>query len=132
LKIKQKLSFPISWHKTCIIILNEQKPLKEEFKMEITEIVVYPVNEDKLKAYVTLTFDNCFVVRDLKIIRAQKGYFVAMPNKKRKDGVIRDIAHPLNQKMRDYIESKVLDKYCELINSQGVEETIERRPLQAA
>lgn len=100
--------------------------------MEITEIVVYPVNEDKLKAYVTLTFDNCFVVRDLKIIRAQKGYFVAMPNKKRKDGVIRDIAHPLNQKMRDYIESKVLDKYCELINSQGVEETIERRPLQAA
>jgi len=101
--------------------------------MEITEIVVYPVNEDKLKAYVTLTFDNCFVVRDLKIIKAQKGYFVAMPNKKRKDGVIRDIAHPLNQEMRNYIEETVLEKYQEVVTQLGnTEEHIERRPVQAA
>ncbi len=101
--------------------------------MEITEIVIYPVSEDKLKAYVTLTFDNCFVVRDLKIIKAQQGYFVAMPNKKRKDGVIRDIAHPLNQEMRDYIENAVLDKYQEVANQSGTpEEPIERRRIQAA
>jgi stage V sporulation protein G len=101
--------------------------------MEITDVVVYPINEEKLKAYVTLTFDNCFVVRDLKVIKAQKGYFVAMPNKKRKDGVIRDIAHPLNQEMRDYIEEKVLEKYREMASETGeTEEPIERRPIIAA
>jgi stage V sporulation protein G len=101
--------------------------------MEITDIVVYPINEEKLKAYVTLTFDNCFVVRDLKVIKAQKGYFVAMPNKKRRDGVIRDIAHPLNQEMRDYIEEKVLEKYREMAGETGEsEEPIERRPIIAA
>ena len=101
--------------------------------MEITDVVVYPINEEKLKAYVTLTFDNCFVVRDLKVIKAQKGYFVAMPNKKRKDGVIRDIAHPLNQEMRDYIEEKVLEKYRESVNETGeTEEPIQRRPIVAA
>jgi stage V sporulation protein G len=100
--------------------------------MEITEIVVYLVSEDKLRAYVTLTFDNCFVVRDLKVIKAVKGYFVAMPSKKRKDGVIRDVAHPLNQEMRDYIETSVLEKYQEVLNQQGLEEQIERRPVQAA
>lgn len=102
--------------------------------MEITEVVVYPITEEKLKAYVTLTFDNCFVVRDLKVIKAQKGYFVAMPNKKRRDGVIRDIAHPLNQEMRDYIEEKVLEKYRELVNETGgeIEESVQRRPIIAA
>jgi len=101
--------------------------------MEITEVVVYPVNEDKLKAYVTLTFDNCFVVRDLKVIKAQKGYFVAMPNKKRKDGIVRDVAHPLNQEMRDYIEETVLEKYQEVVAQQGnQDEQVSRRPLQVA
>jgi stage V sporulation protein G len=101
--------------------------------MEITEIVVYPINEEKLKAYVTLTFDNCFVVRDLKVIKAQKGYFVAMPSKKRRDGIIRDIAHPLNQEMRDYIEEQVLSKYREMGNESGdPEEPIQRRPIIAA
>jgi stage V sporulation protein G len=101
--------------------------------MEITDIVVYTVNEEKLKAYITLTFDNCFVVRDLKVIKAQKGYFVAMPNKKRKDGVIRDIAHPLNQDMRDYIETKVLEKYRETVgDSIESEEVVQRRPIVAA
>jgi len=100
--------------------------------MQITEIVVYPVNEEKLKAYVTLTFDNCFVVRDLKVIKAQKGYFVAMPNKKRKDGIIRDIAHPLNQEMRDYIETQVLDKYREVAAESSAAEEVQRRPIVAA
>ena len=79
--------------------------------MEITEVKVFPVNEDKLKAYVTIIFDNCFVIRDLKIINGNTGLFVAMPSKKRKDGTFRDIAHPLNSDMRNNLEKKVLESY---------------------
>ncbi len=79
--------------------------------MEITEVRVFPVNEDKLKAYVTITIDNCFVIRDLKVINGNKGIFVAMPSKKRKDGTFKDTAHPLDNQTRDLIESKVLAEY---------------------
>lgn len=79
--------------------------------MEITEVKVFPVNEDKLKAYVTIILDNCFVVRDLKIINGNSGLFVAMPSKKRKDGTFRDIAHPLNSEMRSALEKKILVTY---------------------
>ncbi len=68
--------------------------------MKITEVKVFPVNEDRLKAYVSITIENCFVVRDLKVIRGNDGLFVAMPSKKRKDGQFKDIAHPLNQETR--------------------------------
>lgn len=79
--------------------------------MEITEVKVFPVNEDKLKAYVTVIFENCFVVRDLKIINGNTGLFVAMPSKKRKDGTFRDIAHPLNSEMRSAMEQRILKEY---------------------
>ncbi len=79
--------------------------------MEITDVRVFPVEEEKLKGYATITFDDCFVVRDLKIISGTNGLFVAMPSKKRKDGTYRDTAHPLNSEMRGAIESKVLDAY---------------------
>ena len=79
--------------------------------MEITEVRVFPVSEEKLKAYVTVTFDDCFVVRDLKVIHGNNGLFVAMPSKKRKDGTFRDTAHPLNNETREMIESIVLSEY---------------------
>ncbi len=79
--------------------------------MEVTEVRVFPVQEDRLKAYVTVTFDDCFVVRDLKVISGNNGLFVAMPSKKRKDGTYRDTAHPLNNQTREMIESKVLEEY---------------------
>ena len=79
--------------------------------MDVTEVRVFPVEEEKLKAYVTITFDNCFVVRDLKVIDGNKGLFVAMPSKKRKDGTYRDMAHPLNNETRHMIESRVLEEY---------------------
>ncbi|HCU23465.1 MAG TPA: septation protein SpoVG [Deltaproteobacteria bacterium] len=79
--------------------------------MEITEVRVFPVNEDKLKAYATVTFDDCFVVRDLKIIHGNSGLFVAMPSKKRKDGTFKDVAHPLNNEFRSKVEKVVLDAY---------------------
>lgn len=87
--------------------------------MEITEVKVYPVNEERLKAYATITIDNCFVVRDLKVILGNEGLFVAMPSKKRKDGQFRDIAHPLNQETREMIENAVFQAYKKEIESMG-------------
>ena len=79
--------------------------------MEVTEVRVYPVDEDKLRAYVTITFDHCFVVRDLKIIRGNTGLFVSMPSKRRKDGTYKDVAHPLNNETRRMIEEKIIAEY---------------------
>lgn len=87
--------------------------------MQITEVKVFPVNEDRLKAYVSITIDNCFVVRDLKIIEGTSGLFVAMPSKKRKDGQFKDIAHPLNQETRNMIEDKVFEAYEAEVKSMG-------------
>ncbi len=79
--------------------------------MEITEVKVFPVEEERLKAYVTIVLDHCFVVRDLKIINGGTGLFVAMPSKKRKDGSYRDIAHPLNKETRTKMEEHILKSY---------------------
>jgi len=79
--------------------------------MEITEVKVFPVNEEKLKAYASIIFDNCFVVRNIKVINGNNGLFVAMPSAKRKDGTYRDTAHPLNNETRKMIENKVLEEY---------------------
>src|ERR1700736_6025416 len=79
--------------------------------MEITDVRVFPVDEEKLKAYVTITFDNCFVVRDLKIIHGSTGLFIAMPAKRRKDGSYKDIAHPLNTVTRIRMEKAILLEY---------------------
>ena len=87
--------------------------------MEITEVKVFPVNEDRLKAYVTITLDACFVIRDLKVILGNGGLFVAMPSKKRKDGQFKDIAHPLNQETRAHIEQKVFDAYKAELEAMG-------------
>ncbi len=87
--------------------------------MDITEIKVFPVNEEKLKAYITIVLDDCFVVRDLKIISGTSGLFVAMPSKRRKDGVFKDIAHPLNQSTRTLMEQKILDAYLADIKRLG-------------
>ena len=77
-------------------------------------------NQEPLKAFVSITFDRCFVVHDLRIIRTQGKMFVAMPSKKIKDGnrqfeVFKDIAHPINSEMRDLIEKTVLEKYNEAV-----------------
>jgi stage V sporulation protein G len=79
--------------------------------VEITDVNIYLVNGEKLKAYATVIFDDAFVVRDMKIIHGNNGLFVAMPNKKTKDGTFRDVAHPLNKEMRKTIEESVLNHY---------------------
>lgn len=87
--------------------------------MKITDVKVFAVNEDRLKAYITITIDDCFVVRDLKVIRGNDGLFVAMPSKKRKDGQFKDIAHPLNQETRDEIERAVFEAYENEVKAMG-------------
>lgn len=80
-------------------------------QMKISEVRVFLVEEDRLKAYVTITLDECFVVRDLKVVRGNSGLFVAMPAKRRKDGTFKDIAHPLNSDTRKWMEDQILEAY---------------------
>jgi stage V sporulation protein G len=80
--------------------------------MEITEVRVFPVtSEERLKAYATITIDNAFLIRDLRVINGNTGLFVAMPSRKMKDGSFKDIAHPLNSETRQMIEQRVLAEY---------------------
>ncbi|MDF1564200.1 MAG: septation regulator SpoVG [Deltaproteobacteria bacterium] len=90
--------------------------------MEITEVRIFPVQEDRLKAYVTITLDGCFVVRDLKVVKGHGGLFVAMPAKRRKDGTFKDIAHPLNTETRAWMEKAILDAYYEESGDQDGDE----------
>lgn len=84
--------------------------------MEITEVKVFLVeNGGRLKAYATLVFDNCFIVRDLKIIQGDTSIFVSMPSRRRKDGSFRDIVHPLNSEMRSRVEENIIKEYNKVI-----------------
>jgi len=85
--------------------------------MEVTDVRVFPVQEEKLKAFVSVIFDDCFVVSDIKIINGNNGLFISMPSKKRKNGTFRDIAHPLNNETRKMIEDRILTKYNEVLAS---------------
>jgi stage V sporulation protein G len=87
--------------------------------MDITEVRVFPVEDEKLKAFVSIILDNCFVISDIKIINGPKGLFISMPSKKRKDGTFRDIAHPLNSETRRMMEQKVLNRYMEEVGGSG-------------
>lgn len=89
--------------------------------MLVTDVKVFPVHEDRLKAYATITFDDCFVVRDLKIILGNSGLFVAMPSKRRKDGTFKDTAHPLNNETREMIETKVLAQFDAELQKMGLD-----------
>ena len=80
--------------------------------MKISEVKVFPTKEaGRLKAYGTIVFDDCFIVRDLKVIEGNEGLFVSMPSRKRKDGTFRDIVHPLNSETRQMIEDAVIREY---------------------
>ena len=89
--------------------------------MKITHVKINLMsNQEPLKAFVSITFDECFVVHDLRIIKTQDKTFVAMPSKKIRDGnrqvdTYKDIAHPINSEMRDLIEQTVLEKYKEAV-----------------
>lgn len=98
--------------------------------MEITQIRVYPVEEDKLKAFVSVIFDDCFVVSDIRIIQGSHGLFISMPSKKRKNGSFRDIAHPLNNETRQWIERAIITRYKEVVTEVGGDTTAPIRDLE--
>lgn len=79
--------------------------------MDITQVKVFPVDEEKLKAYVSIVLDDCFLVSDLKVIHGPNGLFVSMPSKRKKNGEFKDIAHPLNRETRERMERRILDEY---------------------
>ena len=92
--------------------------------MEITGIAVTLRNEEKLKAFVNITFDDQFVVRGLKVIKGSNGFFISMPSRKMPDGSFRDIAHPINKEFRELIEKIIIDKDTEQLEKERSEETV--------
>jgi stage V sporulation protein G len=89
--------------------------------VEITEVRIILRDEDKLKGFANVTFDNAFVIRGMKIISGNKGYFISMPSRKRPDGTHQDVAHPVNNETRRMIEEKVLAAYEEELKKQSNE-----------
>lgn len=82
--------------------------------MQITDVRVRKVaKEGKMRAVVSITIDDVFVVHDIKVIEGEKGLFIAMPSRKAADGEYRDITHPINSDTRDMIQSLILEKYQE-------------------
>ena len=79
--------------------------------MNITQVKVFPVSEEKLKAYVSIVLDECFLVSDLKVIQGPNGLFISMPSKRKKNGEFKDVAHPLNRETREKMEKRILEEY---------------------
>jgi stage V sporulation protein G len=93
--------------------------------MQITEVKIVPVDEERLRAYVSITFDDCFVISEIKLIRGKKGYAVSMPRRKRGNGTYIDIVAPINNETRQMIEKKIFAVYQAI-----ADEPVKRRVLK--
>ena len=97
--------------------------------MKITEIRVHLMGEERLKAFASVTFDDSFVVRNMKIVEGSKGVFLCMPSRKLADGSHKDMVHPINQQFREYLETNILKAYQdELAKNPG---GVIRKPAKA-
>jgi stage V sporulation protein G len=92
--------------------------------VEITDVRVYPVQDEKVQAFVSIVFDRCFMVNDIKIIRGKDGLFVSMPSRKRKNGDFKDVAHPLNSETRRWVEERILGSYRALQSGEPVQHDV--------
>ncbi len=81
--------------------------------MEITEIRITLRDDDKLRAFASITLEDSLVIRGLKVIEGANGMFVAMPSRQRKDGSYQDVAHPINRETREWLENMVIGAYQE-------------------
>ena len=91
--------------------------------MQITDVRIRKVEkEGKMKAVVSITIDDEFVVHDIKVIEGEKGLFIAMPSRRSGDGEYRDIAHPINSEMRDKLQKEILEKYEEAVKENDTAE----------
>jgi stage V sporulation protein G len=89
--------------------------------MDITDIRIRKVNADgKLKAYVTVTFDESFVVHNVKVIEGENGIFIAMPSRRTKNGEYKDVAHPINTEFRGVLQDRILDEYNKIDETDEV------------
>ncbi|MCK4329845.1 SpoVG family protein [candidate division WOR-3 bacterium] len=79
--------------------------------MEITDVKIFPRGETKLKAFASITFDDSFRVKGLRVVEGSNGLFVAMPSRRLPDGSFEDVAHPLTREMKDIIQDRVLEEY---------------------
>lgn len=94
--------------------------------MEITQVKIFPVHEDKLKAFVSIVLDHCFMINDIKVIQGRDGLFLSMPSRRKKSGEFKDVAHPLNNDTRRLLEERVLGEYWD-----AVDDPTPRRPDRA-
>jgi stage V sporulation protein G len=93
--------------------------------MEITDIRIRKVDtEGKLKAYVTVTFDDCFVVHNVKIIEGDNGAFIAMPSRKTKNGEYKDVAHPINTDFRNMLQDRIIESFEGMGSEDGMNEMV--------
>ncbi len=91
--------------------------------MRITDVRIRKINkEGRMKAIVSVTFDEAFVVHDIKVIEKDEGIFIAMPSRKTSDGEFRDIAHPINQAAREMIQTAVLNEYYNALENEDSDE----------
>ncbi len=85
--------------------------------MNITDVKVFPRTAKQLKAFANVIIDDCFIIRNIKIIEGKNGLFIAMPSQRTKNGEYRDIAHPINTEARTHLEDLILTKYNEVLES---------------
>jgi len=98
--------------------------------MQVTDVRVRLVASDsRLRAVVTITFDDAFVIHDIRVIEGENGLFVAMPSKKMPNGGFRDIAHPIHQEMRKMVEEAIIKAYNEALQTQAPESAVEEDSL---
>ena len=94
--------------------------------MEITDVRLRKVNsENRMKAVASVTFDNEFVIHDIKVIESQNGLFMAMPSKKTPNGEFKDIAHPINKETREKIQTAILEAYDNADENEVADNTAE-------
>ena len=86
--------------------------------MQITEVRIYPTNEDLVKAYVTITFDNCLMIREIRVIQGPTGLFVSFPSEKQRDGTHRQLAYPANAETRMMIQRVILAEYEKIVGKR--------------
>jgi stage V sporulation protein G len=105
--------------------------------VEITDVRVFPIADEKLRAFVSVVLDGCFMVNDIKVIQGKDGLFISMPSRKKRNGEFKDVAHPLNQQTRQRFEERILGEYRACLDGGGrpvggaeSTETAERRTLE--
>lgn len=104
-----------------MLVTGRKANLILEVRVEITEVRISPSKGGKVRAFVSVVFDDCFIVNDLRILEGREGQlFLTMPARKTRNGQMRDTAHPLNMETRKMIEDRVLREYTEALENRSV------------